>query len=368
MKRNMSKIFISTVFSILLLTPQFIFANDPAHQSLSCTTCHATQPVDGQPVDFLTKDKAALCGQCHGMSGALAFSASLATTAVVNAHSETAAIPIEMQQVMISQGFTGDTSYIDCMTCHKLHATPYPALLRYNMTNGELCNLCHTGTVNTATDWIYSASRRVIYAPAHLGLTSDGTTEVPAPAAPKNGDTVSSTVSFPLAVFSGLHRTTPDIAYRIEIPGSVFTARNVNPANHMLWYYQSDIIVWDTTLEANGPYTVTITPYNPVTMADAAPVTLTLVVKNETLADKICTLSSKVTEAGIQQRGIENSLISKASNACKAAQGGNWNATAGILGAFRNQVEAQQGKCISDPAATVLISFTNMLLAQVPQQ
>lgn len=359
--------FCSAVFSIMLLCSPVVFAVDAIHQTLSCTSCHATTPVDGQPVDFVGGDKTAVCDQCHGQQPVMALSASLAATAIVNEHSSTAAIPAEMQQWMISQGFTGDTSYIGCMTCHTMHGAPYPFLLKYDMTNGELCNLCHNGTVNFDSDWTSTSSRRVMYAPAHLGL-ADGSSEVPAPAAPNDGDTVSSAVNFPLAVFSGLHRTTSDIAYRITIPGSVFNVRDVNPANHMLWYYQSDMVTWDTTVEANGPYTVTITPYDPVTLVDANPVSFSLIVKNETLADKICTLASKIAEAGIQQRGIENSLVSKASNACRAAQSGNWNATAGILGAFRNQTEAQQGKFIPDASAQALIAFVDSLLAQIPQQ
>lgn len=359
--------FCSAFFSIMIFCSPVVFAVDTIHQSLNCTSCHATEPVDGQPVDFIGGDKTAVCDQCHGQSPT-AFPASLAATAIVNQHSSAGAIPAEMQQWMISQGFSGNTSYISCMSCHKMHGAPYPALLQYDMTNGELCNICHNGTVNVANDWTSTTSRRVMYAPAHLGLSADGSSEVPAPAAPKDGDTVSSAVSFPLAVFSGLHRTTSDIAYRITIPGSVFSEQNVNPANHMLWYYQSDMVTWDTTLEANGPYTVTITPYDPVTMVDANPVSFMLTVKNETLADKICTLSSKIAEAGIQQRGIENSLVSKATNACKAAQSGNWNATTGILGAFRNQTEAQQGKFIPDASAQALISFVDSLLAQIAQQ
>jgi len=369
MNRTSILLFLCTaLFSVMVLCSPAVFAVDTIHQTLTCTSCHATTPVDGQPMDFIGGNKTAVCDTCHGQPPAMAFSASLAATAIVNEHSPSAAIPTEMQQWMISQGYIGNTSYIGCMTCHQMHGAPYPVLLRYNMANGELCNLCHNGIVNAASDWTSTASRRVMYAPAHLGLSADGSTEVTAPAAPKDGATVSSAVSFPLTAFSGLHRTTADIAYRITIPGSVFSVRDVNPANHMLWYYQSDMVTWDTTLEANGPYTVTITPYNPVTMTDANPVSFTLIVKNETLADKICTLSSKVAEAGIQQRGIENSLASKATNACKAAQGENWNATAGILGALRSQTEAQQGKFIPDASAQALISLVDSLVAQVPQQ
>lgn len=382
MRRNM--LLLSCCFALLsaaLCATPGAFASDATHAALACTDCHATQPAAGQPVDYISGDQAGLCGKCHASSTAseapMAMMSLTTPLNIVNTHSNSGAIPASMKEWMIqwlaANGYPawGDpaaTWTYGCVSCHTMHGAPYPSLLRYNMTNGELCNLCHAGTANTATDWTLPSSRRVLYGPSHLGLLqADGVTEIPVPAFPKNGDVVSSTVNFPLTAFTGFHRTTADIAYRISIPGSVFNVRDINPANHMLWYIDADMVTWDTTLEANGSYTVVITPYTPSTMAEANPVSFTVSVQNLTLADTGCTLADKVRTAGILNEGVENSLLSKAANACKAAQAGNWNAVSGILGAFRNQTEAQAGKFVPAASAQSLTTFVDSLLAKAPK-
>jgi len=367
--------------AVLFSAPAVFATAEGPHATISCLECHASEPAAGRPVDFVTGDKLSVCGKCHGSSSstvaAAPLSMTLAAANVVNRHASSGMIPDAMKpwinQWLTDNGYPiwGDPSTswsYGCSTCHKMHGAPYPALLIYNMQHGELCNLCHGGTANTATDWTLESARRVLYGPAHTGLVqADGVTEVPVPQFPSNGDVVSSTVNFPLAAFSGFHRSTADIAYKIGIPGSVFNAREVNPADHMSWYLGAGMVTWDTTLEANGPYTITITPSTPSTLVDANPVSLTVVVNNQTLADRICTLADKVRSAGVLNQGVENSLISKATNACKSAQQGNWNAAAGILGAFKNAVAAQSGKFVPAASATMLITFTDSLLTQIPQ-
>jgi predicted CXXCH cytochrome family protein len=366
----------------LFVTPAAFATADATHATLTCTECHATKPAAGQPMDFVTGSQASLCGKCHGASSVKATSMaimSLATPAnITNKHGTFGAIPESMKGWMIqwlaSKGEPawGDPSVpwtYGCTSCHLMHSSnpnPYPAFLRYDMTNGELCNFCHGGTVNPVPDWTLMTTRRVLYGPAHLGLLkADGVTEDSVPAFPKDGDVVSSTVNFPLAAFSGIHRSTNDIAYRISIPGSVFNVRDVNPSNHTLWYINADMVTWDTTLEADGPYTVTITPYTPSTLVDANSVTFSVVVQNLTLAEKVGTLADKVRIAGILNQNIANSLISMSTNAYNAAKTENWNAVSGILNAFKYHTEAQRNKSIPSTVADELVAFVNTLLAQI---
>ena len=238
------------------------------------------------------------CESCHFQNQSAATSGSLVmaaeTTATVNSHKTAAAIPETMKQQMISWlnqknlPLPADPAIswsMSCTTCHVMHSSraPYPSLLRYNMLNGEMCQLCHGGTINTAVNWTNPSSRRIIYAPSNPGnLQADGITEIAVPPAPKYDDVVSGMVNFPVAAFAGIHaaRVTGDIAYRITIPDSTFGERVVNPASHMLWQFGPEMLTWDTTVEANGPYTVVITPFTPSTSVDATPTVLSVIVDN----------------------------------------------------------------------------------------
>lgn len=63
--------------------------------------------------------------------------------------------------------------------------------------------------------------------------------------------------------------------------------------------------------------------------------------------------------------GIENSLVSKLEAAASALQRGDRQAVAGVLGAFKNEVEAQKGKAIAATDASGLIGIANRLLTSV---
>lgn len=367
--------------AFLISTPSFATGTGESHQTLTCTSCHITQPVSGQPVDFVGGDKEKTCNQCHGRtadtasaSAAMSLAADpVQTAAIVNAHTSFASIPESMKQHMIQwlnqNGYPlpynpGLPWSMTCSTCHKTHGAPYPMLLIYNMEGGELCQLCHGGSINTAADWTSTTARRVLYSPSSSGqLQADGT-EMPAPPAPKNGDVVTSTVNFPVAAFGGFHRKVSDIGYKVSIPGSVFGTREVAPSNHMYWYFGSDMVTWDTTLETNRQYTVNIIPTTPSASAEANSVTFSVVVNNLTLADTMCTAEGKIRSATIGNEGVRNSLLSKASNACNAMQHGNVTAAKGLLQALINQIEAQRGKHIDAATVDALIAFIGSLLAQ----
>lgn len=247
------------------------------------------------------------CEKCHSdkqstpeMASGASFSlmAAEATATVVNAHKTSAAIPSSMKQQMIawltqrSLPLPADPAVnwsLSCTTCHVMHGSSprvYPALLRYNLLNGELCQMCHGGTINTAVNWTAPEARRVLFAPSNPGkLQADGTEIVP-PTAPTYDQTVRGVVNFPLSTFTGIHsaRITGDLAYKVTIPNSVFGERVVSPASHMSWQFGPEMITWDTTLEANRPYIVVITPFTPSTAVEATPVVLSVIVDNTTPA------------------------------------------------------------------------------------
>lgn len=371
------------LLSAILSVPMHARASGgDVHLSLLCTDCHETQPLEGQPVDFRAGGPVQMCAVCHHetetpqtpVMRSMSFTAaqSLAAESVVNRHPSSGSIPEAVKQWMIQWYTARGLSYGDpsvpwnygCGTCHKVHNAPYPYLLAYTLEDGELCSLCHGGSYNTDPQWISSASRRVVYGPDHLGLVqSDGITELPAPPAPKDGDVVSGTVSFPLAAFSGFHRTTEDIAYRISIPGSMIGSIDVNPSNYLYWYMGAEAASWDTTQEANGEYVVSIIPSRPSTLVDASPLSFTLTVSNLTTEDRICALGTEISDANIENKGIENSMLVKAANACKAVRAGNTKAAGNILKALLHEIEAQRGKALSEDAADALIESIQEFLA-----
>jgi len=72
--------------------------------------------------------------------------------------------------------------------------------------------------------------------------------------------------------------------------------------------------------------------------------------------DRICDLAGVVQSLGLHH-GIENSLVQKATNACKKFNDGNLIAATNMVNAFINAVEAQRGKKISEEDADMLIQF-----------
>ena len=77
-----------------------------------------------------------------------------------------------------------------------------------------------------------------------------------------------------------------------------------------------------------------------------------------------CDLQDLVKEQGLP-KGIENSLVSKADNACKKYEDGKLETAGNILEAFINEVEAQSGKKIPEATADTLIAYANNAIAQI---
>jgi len=71
----------------------------------------------------------------------------------------------------------------------------------------------------------------------------------------------------------------------------------------------------------------------------------------------VCELEGLVCLCGIENGGIENSLAKKAEKACRKHQQGNNNASANMLNAFINEVEAQCGVHITQAVADILSSY-----------
>lgn len=273
--------FVATVLVSLLSVSTLALAKADKwdHKDQRCEKCHS--------------DKQSTPEVASGASFSLM--ATAAGTAVVNLHKTSGGIPASMKQQMIawltqrSLPLPADPNVawsLSCNTCHVMHGSGpriYPGLLRYNLLNGELCQMCHGGTINTAVNWTAPEARRVLYGPSNPGkLQPDGVTEIVPPAAPKYDQTVRGVVNFPLSAFTGIHsaKISADLAYKVTIPGSVFGERIISPASHMSWQFGTEMITWDTTLEANRPYIVVITPFTPSTAVEATPVVLSVIVDN----------------------------------------------------------------------------------------
>jgi hypothetical protein len=78
--------------------------------------------------------------------------------------------------------------------------------------------------------------------------------------------------------------------------------------------------------------------------------------------DRVCDLPQVVQSLGLNP-GIENSLVQKATNACKKFNQGHVEPAGNILAAFINAVEAQRGKKISEEDADMLIQFARNAMA-----
>jgi len=75
------------------------------------------------------------------------------------------------------------------------------------------------------------------------------------------------------------------------------------------------------------------------------------------LAASVCELECLVYSSRIDNQGVENSLASKAANACRKYQKGNNIAAGNILNAFSNEVEAQRGNHIPESVADILVTY-----------
>jgi hypothetical protein len=79
------------------------------------------------------------------------------------------------------------------------------------------------------------------------------------------------------------------------------------------------------------------------------------------LTDMIATLVSQ----GVIDENLENSLALKLANASSSATKENICAAVNQIEAFKNQIEAQRGKKISDDAADLLLQYADNLIAQL---
>ena len=82
------------------------------------------------------------------------------------------------------------------------------------------------------------------------------------------------------------------------------------------------------------------------------------------LTDVIATLVA----LGVIDENMQNSLTSKLTNALGSADRENICAGVGQLQAFKNQIEAQRGKKVSEDAADLLIQYADNLIAQLLDQ
>jgi len=71
---------------------------------------------------------------------------------------------------------------------------------------------------------------------------------------------------------------------------------------------------------------------------------------------------------GVIDSQMKNSLISKVENAESSAEKENICTAVYQLEAFKNQIEGQRGKKISDEAATLLTNYANNIIAQLLAQ
>ena len=104
------------------------------------------------------------------------------------------------------------------------------------------------------------------------------------------------------------------------------------------------------TYESAGEYTVTLTVTDDGDETGEDTLTVTVLLPGDAVAGLI----SDIEELGLH-KGIANSLTSKLKAAAKAYQKGKDKTAVNVLNAFINEVEAQQGKKISDEDADFLI-------------
>ena len=70
-------------------------------------------------------------------------------------------------------------------------------------------------------------------------------------------------------------------------------------------------------------------------------------------------------DSDILSDNVRNSLVSKINNAIKQSTKDNICTAINVLGAFKNEINAQTGKKISEDAATLLINYADNLIAQL---
>ena len=77
---------------------------------------------------------------------------------------------------------------------------------------------------------------------------------------------------------------------------------------------------------------------------------------------------SKLVDQGVIDTQMQNSLLSKVGNAESSSSRENICAAVNQLEAFKNQIEAQRTKKISDAAADLLIQFADNVIANLLEQ
>ena len=67
----------------------------------------------------------------------------------------------------------------------------------------------------------------------------------------------------------------------------------------------------------------------------------------------------------IKNNGIKNSLAKKYENSLKSLKKGNKTPAINILEAAKNEINAQSGKSIDTTAASILVRYTDNLIAHI---
>jgi len=159
-------------------------------------------------------------------------------------------------------------SRIGC-SCHFVHNSPYPIQLAADMTNLELCKICHGANAvgNPSPSW---SPPRILVSPDAVPPDAGPTPGVDT-FNPHNGDTVSGNVQFLLEVHDQTHSTQGPIKYRMDVwdaAGShMLVSHPQGPYSDLvsgwtwataLWFLRdwqySEKLVWDSRAVPNGTY------------------------------------------------------------------------------------------------------------------
>lgn len=81
--------------------------------------------------------------------------------------------------------------------------------------------------------------------------------------------------------------------------------------------------------------------------------------------DTACGLADVVRSVGITNKGIENSLVSLAENACKQATEGKNIPAKNMIAAFANEVNVQKDKAIGTSTANMLINYAQNIISNL---
>jgi predicted extracellular nuclease len=194
----------------------------------------------------------------------------------------------------------------------------------------------------------------IVSCPSDVVLSTDGADQsVTRTATTKGGSTVTSTVdgisidkTLPVITFTGA--TTYTIDQTVSITCSVTDAL-------------SGLVAGSTCETASGPayllgvgaHTLAASGTDKAGNVATASLTYSIAATDETL----CALTTRL----VTKDGIGKSLCSKLEAAAAAGARGNTIARDNQLNAYRNEVEAQRGKAISDANAAALISLAGLL-------